>query len=180
MLEKDSLFWFCALAGSGMFAIQFILFLVGGDADDFDDGHSHDGSGHNFKWLSKQAITGFLMMFGWAGLTCKNELELSAVMSTLVAVGVGIGMMLITGSIFKIARKLKSSGSVFRIEDAVGKEASVYQKIPKGGVGKVTVSLSDISHEIDAIALNGEEIESFYPVHIVKKADDRTVIVAKK
>lgn len=172
MFEKDHLFWFCALAGSGMFLIQSVLFFVGADADDVDD-----GSSQNFKWLSKQAVTGFLMMFGWAGLTCKKELGYSAVSSTLIAAAAGALAMFITGSIFKLARKLRSSGTVFRIEEAIGKEAAVYQRIPKGGVGKISISLQDLTHEIDAISLNGEEVDSFAQVQVVKKADDRTVIV---
>jgi hypothetical protein len=175
MFENDRLFWFCALAGSGMFVIQFVMFFVGGDVDD-----AHDGSAHNFKWLSKQAITGFLMMFGWAGLTCKRELGYSTIESTVIGVGIGALMMVITGTIFKLARKLRSTGTVFKIEEAVGKEAAVYQRIPKGGVGKVSVSIQDLMHEIDAVSINGEEVDSFSQVHIVKKADDRTVVVAVK
>lgn len=172
MVYRDTLFWFCALAGSGMFLIQFALNFIGLDAEDGDQ-----GSTHNFKWLSKQAVTGFLMMFGWIGLACKKELGYSPYASTLIAVAAGIGAMLITGSIFKLTRKLRSSGTVFRIEEAVGKEASVYQRIPKGGVGKVSISLQDIAHELDAISLDGEEVASFSQVQVVKKADERTVVV---
>jgi len=155
-----------------MFLVQFLLNFVGADAED-----AEEGSSQNLKWLSKQAITGFLMMFGWIGLACKKELGFSAAAATGIAVAAGIVAMFITGSIFKIARKLRSSGTVFRIEEAVGKEAAVYQRIPKDGVGKITISLSDMTHELDAISLNGEEVPSFSPVQIVKKADERTVVV---
>ena len=155
-----------------MFLIQFLLYFVGADAEDLDD-----SSSHNFKWMSKQAATGFLMMFGWIGLACKKELGFSPPLSMAIAVAAGLGAMFITGSIFKMARKLRSSGTIFRIEEAVGKEASVYQQIPKKGIGKISISLQDITHEIDAIALNGEEISSFSQVQIVKKADERTVVV---
>lgn len=172
MFEKDYLFWFCALAGSGMFLIQFLLSFIGMDGEDADE-----SSSQNFKWLSKQAVTGFLMMFGWIGLACKKELNYSAPASTSLAVAAGIVAMFITGSIFKISRKLRSTGTVFRIEEAVGKEASVYQRIPKGGSGKITLSLRDLTHEIDAISLGGEEVNSFTQVQIIKKADERTVVV---
>lgn len=173
MFEKEILFWFCALSGSGLFLIQFILYFMGADAEDADE-----GSSQNFKWLSKQAITGFLMMFGWVGLACKKELGYSAIPSTLIAIAAGAVAMLITGLIFNLARKLRSTGTVFRIEEAIGKEASVYQRIPKGGSGKISISLRDITHEIDAISLNGEEVGSFTQVQIIKKADDRTLVVA--
>ena len=172
MFEKDHFFWFCALAGSGMFLIQFLLYFVGTDVDDFDD-----HSSQNFKWLSKQAVTGFLMMFGWVGLAAKKELGFSPPVSMALAIVAGVIAMLITGSIFKLARKLRSSGTVFRLEDAIGKEASVYQRIPKDGIGKVSLSLHEMTHEIDAVSLNGEEVSSFSPVQIIKKADEQTVVV---
>src|SRR5579872_2732155 len=163
MLAKDGLFWFCALAGSGMFLIQFLLYFVGADAED-------DSSSQNFKWISKQAITGFLMMFGWVGLACTKELDLTPLASTALAIAAGIVAMIITAAIFNLARKLRSTGTVFRLQDAVGKEASVYQRIPKGGSGKISLSLHDMTHEIDAISLNGEEVHSFTQVQIIKKA----------
>lgn len=147
-----------------MFLIQFILYFLGTDHDDLDD-----GSSQNFKWLSKQAITGFLMMFGWVGLAAKKELGYSPLLATAIAVAAGAVAMFVSGSIFKAARKLRSSGTVFRIDEAVGKEAAVYQRIPKGGVGKVTLSLQDLTHELDAISLNGEEVASFSQVQIIKK-----------
>ncbi len=172
MFEKDSLFWFCALAGSGMFLIQFLLYFSGADADDVDD-----HSAQHFKWLSKQAVTGFLMMFGWVGLACKRELGYAPLASTGWAIGAGLVVMLITGLVFRGARKLRSPGSVFRLEEVIGKEATVYQRIPKEGVGKISLSLHDMTHEVDAISLNGEEIASFSPVRVVKKTDERTVAI---
>lgn len=172
MFEKEFLFWFCALAGSGMFIIQFALYFMGADMDDPDH-----GSVHNFKWLSKQAVTGFLMMFGWIGLACKKELGFSAPVTAAIAIGAGTIAMLITGLIFKIARKLHSTGSVFSLEEAIGKKAFVYQQIPKEGSGKISVSIYGMTHEIDAVSLNGEEINSFTQVEIIKKADERTVVV---
>lgn len=170
MFERDDLFWFCALSGSGLFLIQFVLFFIGADTED-------DSSSQNFKWLSKQTITGFLMMFGWVGLACKRELGFSPLFSTAIAIGFGTLAMIVTAAIFNFARKLRSTGTVFRLQDAIGKEASVYQRIPKGSAGKISLSLHEMTHEIDAISLNGEEIDSFTQVQIIKKADDRTVVV---
>ena len=168
----DSLFWFCALTGSGLFLIQFLLTLIG----DLDN-ESH--SINDFKWLSKQAITGFLMMFGWVGLTCKKEFECTNLTSSFIGFLCGIVAMVITGFIFKMAGHLKSSGTVFCIDDAIGKEATIYQQILKGEKGKISLSLNGFTHEIDAISLD-EEIPSFTPVHIINKVDDQTLIVARK
>lgn len=167
-LSQDTFYWFSALAGSGMFIIQFLLTLFGiGDDQDVQ----------NFKWLTKQTVTGFLMFFGWVGLTCKREFAMSNISSAVCAVAGGLIAVVITAFIFKMAKKLRSPGAVFRIEDAIGKEAYVYQRIPKNGLGKISISLNDQTHEIDAMAMTHEEIASFTQVQIVKKMDDKILIV---
>lgn len=166
----NSLFWICALSGSALFALQFILNSLGAL-----DGGDGDSSG-DFKWLSKQAITGFIMMFGWIGLTCKKEFDFTGSGAFVLALVGGSIAMGITGFIFKMASKLHSSGTVFQIDEAVGKEAVVYQQIPHKGVGKISLSLQNFTHEIDAVSL-GEEIPSFTQVRIIKKADDKTLVV---
>jgi hypothetical protein len=85
---------------------------------------------------------------------------------------------LIIRSILKLAKKLSSSGSVYRIEEAIGKEGYVYLCIPKGGKGKISVSLQNFTHEIDAISHHAEDLPSFMRVKIIEKCDDTTVIVA--
>jgi hypothetical protein len=178
ILSKDNVFWFCALAGSGMFIIQFLLTLfgIGHDHDMIDDGHGHFDV-QNFKWITKQTLTGFLMFFGWTGLTCKREFAMSGTASAAWAAAGGFLAVFVTAFIFKMAKKLHSSGAVFNIEDAIGKEAFVYQRIPKDGIGKISISLHHHTHEIDAISMTHEEISSFTQVQIVKNMDDRIVAV---
>ena len=167
---KDSVFWVTAILGSGLCAIQMLLAFLGGDAEDGDTDFDT-----NFKWLSKQALTGFLMMFGWAGLTCRKEFAMSGMASAAIGVLAGIVAIIVTGIIFKMARKLRSPGTVFRLADAIGKEAQVYQRIPKGGMGRIMISLQNITHEVDAVS--EQEIESFALVQVVEKIDEKTVLV---
>jgi len=77
-----------------------------------------------------------------------------------------------------MAKKLHSPGNRFSVDDTIGKEAFVYQQITKNGIGKISLSLYDLTHEVDALSLNGEEIASFTQVKIIKKADERTVVVS--
>src|ERR1700722_8246555 len=87
LIKSGSIFLFCALAGSGMFLIQFITNIFGVvDHDNFDVSEAvsdnvhdtcHDSAdARKFKWLSIQTITGFLLMFGWTAVTCQNEFGL--------------------------------------------------------------------------------------------------------
>lgn len=176
----EPLLWFCALAGTGLFFIQFILSFLGADPhSEIEDGGLEIEAG-KFKWLSKQALTGFLLMFGWVGLTCRKEFACSLTISLFIACAAGIVAMFLIGWIFKMAKKLKSSGTVFKIEEAIGKEAMVYQRIPQGGMGKITLSLHNFTHEIDAISHAQEDLPSFILVRIIQIANDNTVVVVPK
>lgn len=181
LIKSGSIFWFCALAGTGMFFIQFIMNIFGvvdqGDAD-FPEAGQDSSDTRNFRWFSMQAITGFLMMFGWTAITCQNEFGLQNFPTIGISFSVGMLAALIIRSIFKLAKMLHSSGSTYRIEDAIGKEAYVYQAIPKDGIGKISVSLQHLTHEIDAISHDSEELSSFTRVKIIEKKDDNTVVVA--
>ncbi len=168
---KESLFWFCAAAGSGLFLVQFLLSFLGAEDED---------GGGNFKWLSKQALSGFLMMFGWVGLTCRKEFGTGNGVAIALGVMGGAFAMFVSAFLFKVARKLRSTGTVFQIEKAIGKEAVVYQRIPQDGVGKVTVSIEGIGHELDAISLDGKTLDSFSAVKIVKIENGQTAVVAPK
>lgn len=176
LFSKDSLYWFCALAGSGLFLIQFLLSILGANHDNLDHGHHHEGgSDLQFKWLSKQALTGFLMMFGWTGLTCKSEFGLQGPLSGAIAAMAGLAAFFVTGLIFKLARKLKSTGTIFRIEETIGKDAVVYQRIPKQGSGKISLVLHDHTYEIEAVSKIEEEIASFTQVQIISIEDGNIV-----
>lgn len=180
LIKSGSVFWFCALSGSGMFIIQFIINIFGGtDQDHFDaaDASSDSSDARKFKWLSMQAITGFLMMFGWTAITCQSEFGLKNTPTIGISIAAGILAALIIGSLFKYAKRLQSSGSSYRIEDAIGKEAYVYQSIPKDGIGKISISLQNFTHEIDAISHKSESLPSFTRVKIIDKKDGHTLVV---
>ena len=177
LISQNPVFWFCAIVGSGMFFIQIALNFFGGDSDCYADVDSSETDSGNFKWLSKQAIIGFVMMFGWTGLACIKEFELSRALCITISLSAGIITMFITGSLFGGAKKLVSSGNVFKIEDVIGKEGTVYQRIPKNGIGKISISFENLSYEIDAISLSNEEIDSFAKVQVIKKSDNETAVV---
>ena len=176
LISEDAFLWFCAIAGSGLFLIQFVLNFFGA----FDQSELSEGSDSgDFKWISKQAIIGFLMMFGWVALTSRKEFAFSGPISALFGFAGGLIAMFLTGLIFRSAKRLHSSGSIIKTEDAVGKEAIVYQRIPKGGVGKISVILNDLTCEIDAISDDESEVSSFDRVQVIRKADENTVVVVQ-
>lgn len=169
VVVKDWFFWFCALSGTILFLLQILFFHIGVDG--------HDDLDAEFKWLSKQAIAGFLALFGWIGLTCTRQFGLGVYPTLGWAFGGGVIAFFVTGLIFKGAGKLKSSGSVFSIDDIVGKMGQIYQQIPVEGMGKISVILHDLTYEVDAISSHGELLQSFTEVQIIKKVDEKTVMV---
>jgi len=178
LFEDFTFFWFCALAGTGLFFIQFLLNLSGfSDVDDLDGGSDDFGDGKKLKWLSIQAISGFLMMFGWTAITSQKEFDIQLFPAMGLSLATGLITVLITRFIFKTAKKLESRGNLYKIDEIIGKEAYVYQRIPKEGMGKISISLQQITHEINAISHNREELPSFTRVQILNKQDDTTVVV---
>lgn len=193
LINVDSIYWFCALVGSGMFLIQFMLNLFGmaghdsidvGEAgiadmsDQASDSVADASDMRKLKWLSIQAMTGFLMVFGWTALTCHHEFGLQNTTTIFISLSTGLLAGLIIRAIFKFAKRLHSPGCAFSIDDTIGKEAYVYQSIPKDGVGKISLSLHNFTHEIDAVAGHAEVIPAFMAVKIIEKHDDRTVVVS--
>jgi hypothetical protein len=94
-----------------------------------------------------------------------------------ISLAAGLFAALTIRSILKLMGKFRSSGTIYRIEDAIGKEGYVYQCIPKGGRGRISVSLHHFTHEIDAISHHHEDLSSFMRVKIIEKSDDSTVVV---
>jgi hypothetical protein len=174
LIDQDPLFWFSAVLGTGMFAGQLVLNLVGGWG--FEEMHEGSDTG-KFKWLSRQATTGFLMLFGWTALSCRREFGFETMASAGMGLLGGAVAVLATGLMFKMAKKLQSRGTMFQIDDAVGKEAVVYQEISQTQAGKISISLDQFVHEIDALSLIDELIPSFTRVQVVKKMDEKTVFV---
>lgn len=159
-----------------LFAVRLIMMVLGLASDDHESASDGDQDGH-FKLFTVHSLTGFAMMFGWVGLGCFKQTELGSVWSCLIALGAGIVMLFVTKSIFSMADKLTSKGSDFSIEEAIGKEAMVYQRIPAKGTGKIHVTVNNTLRELLAVSAKGEVIDSFLPVHIIRVLNDQTVEV---
>lgn len=164
------------------------MVIVGLDSDDFDDMEGDvevddldpDASQAAFKLLSIHSVTGFCMMFGWGGLTAYKQFGTGAVIATGVASVAGFATMYATAWLFKLASHMTARGAQFSLKDVVGKDATVYLKISKGGRGKIQVGVEGITRMIEAVSDDGSEIESFKVVQIMRAMDSSTVAVRRK
>lgn len=173
-LLSETFLFFCAFTGSGIYLIQFLLNLLGtAEANEENSG----ADAIKFQWLSRQAMSGFLMMFGLSALTCKKEFDLEATTTLMISLSIGLFAILTTNFIFYQARKLHSPGSVFNLDEAIGKQGYVYQSIPKDGAGKISIALQQMTAEVAAISHDNEEISSFTTIQVIRKIDDNVLVV---
>jgi hypothetical protein len=184
-------FWGAAIFGSVFFVLRVVLFIIGGfGADVPDDDLPADGgaaagehspeleaSDGAFKLLSLNSITGFIAMFGWAGLAAYSQYGLPFPAALLIAGAAGFFVLVITAVLFYFALKLKSPGAEFDIAQAAGAAAEVYLQISPSQTGKVSSVINGVKHEFDALSGNGETIPSFEKVTITGIIDSHTVAV---
>lgn len=170
----------CAVAGGAVLIGQtgLNLFGLGGDADvdpDVDVDEVEGADGLNF--LSMRALAGFLTFFGlvgWGGTAS----GWSSGVTLLAAFGAGSSVMVFVALMMRFFRRMASQGNV-EPQQAVGKSARVYLRIPphRSGKGKVVLLLQGRSVEFDAITA-GEGLPSGSECRVVGMATDSTFEVA--
>jgi hypothetical protein len=171
------------------FVLRVVLFVVGGfgadtpgDEPALDDDPVHlahsqelEASDGAFKLLSLNSVTGFIAMFGWAGLAAYSQYALPFSVALIIAGLSGFGVLFVTAALFYFAMKLKSPGAEFDISRALGSTAEVYLRISPHGTGKISFVVNGTKHECDAVS--GETIQSFEKVTITGVVDSHTVAV---
>ncbi len=185
-------FAICAIVGGILFCFRLVLMFLGGDADGADgaDGFDLDveaadadalgdlsDSDVSFKLLSLQSVTAFLTMFGlvgWAMLAHGNYHPVIPIISGILA---GLAMIWVMGKIFQFAYSMQSSGTL-NLQNAVGKEGSVYLTIKPNESGKVQVTVQNRMMILDAVAEVEGEIHTGQPVRVVKIVAGKLVVEA--
>lgn len=184
LTQVERSFFYIALAGTVFFLLQSLftfldlgdVFESDGDYDgDIDSEMSFMGISIPFNLFSLRGIIAFVMMFGWMGFALART-NLHIVLVFLFAFIAGFVMMAIIGGIYYAASKLKDSGNV-NLQDAIGKEAHVYLRIPEKqqGVGKVHIVLNGALKELDALT-EGETLQSGETVKVKALLNDKLVV----
>ncbi len=175
-----NLYWILAVIGTTLFGLRMSLMLLGGfidfHHDDGHHGHTHDTSS-SLKIITLHSLSGFCMMFGWAGLAASEQLGLSNGYSLLIACISGFVVMICAAFLFKCAQKLEASGAHFAIQQTLGKTGMVYHAIPAHGLGKIHINVHGITRELLAQSLTNESIESFEAIKVINIIDQETVLV---
>ncbi len=174
----ENLFLICAIFGSTVIVLQFVLMLLGFghegghdlDAGGHDLGHDYDGhdgsvldtdtdqniahhqsfSNWLFGLLSVRSVITFMAFFGLAGMAARSA-EWTNLQTIVVAIAVGGAAVVLMNQIFRAIFRLRADGTV-RIDHAVGLPATVYLGIPGEGRGwgKIQLMLQNRTMEYEA------------------------------
>ncbi len=176
--SAHQVFWFIAVIFSVLFFIQFILLLIGFDADGTDFDHSGDivSFDHEFSALSVRSIIAFFTFFGWTGvLTLGNNLSvwLAVLLSSIAGL---TAMFMVAYMIYKFAQ-LEQSGTL-NLYNALDKPGEVYLTIPAQGqgIGKVHLLVEGRIRELDAVT-QGESLKTGTPIKVIDIMDGNVLKV---
>ncbi|MCB1135165.1 MAG: hypothetical protein KDK78_02750 [Chlamydiia bacterium] len=172
--STDAIFWLTALLGTGLF-IPKIFF--GGLTDSADCVDCNGGTDLSFSIFSMHSLSGFFMMFGWAGLAASKQFDLSDLLALLIAFAGGLCMLGCMALIFRAASKMTSPGAVYELKDTIGQRATVYLQIPATGRGLIQLDIAGLTRDVEAVSESGSLIPSFCDVEVVAVQDPRTVRV---
>jgi membrane protein implicated in regulation of membrane protease activity len=174
--------WFTvpALIGTAFFLLRTLSMFVGGDATvDADFDVDVDDSSTSFKILSLQAISSFLMGFGWGGLGAYRGGGWPVATSVAFAAVCGAAMVWVLAKMLTAVYRLQSSGNV-PMYHALEAEGTVYAGIPAAGAGtgRVRVVIDDREIYYRAVS-DGGELARNENVRVVAVNDDNSVTVTK-
>lgn len=164
----NALFTICAGIGAGLFLYQVFLLIVGQDGlvdcECVSEGLPDD-TDISFTFLNIQTVTSFIMMFGMSGLVYRLTFSWRLHYAVPLALITGAICMYLIFKLYQQLLNLQSNG-IISLENAVGKEGTVYLRIPEDGVGKVTINLQGRLVECEAVSHDHSEISYGQPIKV--------------
>jgi membrane protein implicated in regulation of membrane protease activity len=179
----EKIFLACAVFGTLLFVVKFVLQLVGGHGGGdvgIDVGNAdvvHADADVSFKLLSLQGLTAFFVMFGLVGFALARGSGAHEGVSFAGAFAAGLATTWLIGKIFSFTMRLQSSGTLDNSR-AVLEAGTVYLTIPAAGVGKVQVTIAGRLREFEAVCSSGEELKTGTPVRVLQ-VNGSTLVVEK-
>lgn len=184
MSGLDLAFKVCAVFGGALFVVRLVLqFFTGMDGSDadapVDGGADISGTDASFRLLSMQGITAFFMIFGLAGLALLQS-GVGPMPAVIGAVVGGSIAVWVVAKIFTGMKKLQSGGGTLNLQNAVGREGTVYLTIPANGAGKVSVVVQNRLGEFEATSESGEELKTGTSIRVVGVTGDKVLVVVRQ
>lgn len=171
----EKIFWFIALLFSVLFIIQTVMSFAGGDGDEaFGDADAsiEEDTGIGYGFLTIKNFIAFFTIFGWTGVALSGS-GMGKVWILIFSVIAGCLVVAMMVFLMNSMSKLKESGTL-KMENAVGKTATVYLLIPanRKGVGKVIVTVQGAMRELNAVTNDEVDITTGSLVKVTEIAGD--------
>ena len=112
----------------------------------YDPGPAHEAG---LRILTVRGVVAFLAICGWVGVAAL-DMGAGPILSSVLAVVAGLAAMILVAVALRFSLKLQQSGNL-DLKNAVGLTGEVYVPIPRGGKGKVTLTVQDRFLELDAV-----------------------------
>ena len=138
----DVLFAACAIIGTILFLLYFMLVMLTGAADGMLEVAGFDfemDAAGVFHMFTLQGLLSFVMMFGIFGLAVSQSGEnTNAVLAVLAGTAAGTASMYMVAKVFQAMQSLESDGTVVH-NKALGARGTVYRRIDPNKPGQVQV-----------------------------------------
>lgn len=138
----DVLFAACAIIGTILFLLYFMLVMLTGAADGMLEVAGFDfemDAAGVFHMFTLQGLLSFVMMFGIFGLAVSQSGEnTNAVLAVLAGTAAGTASMYVVAKVFQAMQSLESDGTVVH-NKALGARGTVYRRIDPNQPGQVQV-----------------------------------------
>lgn len=177
-----------------LFGIHGDSFDGGVDSTDFDmGGHDVDAGIHGdtdmfnheplsalsgLKLFTLRGVLAFLAVGGW--VTFILDPYMNGYLAGLFGILAGLAAAFLLAYTFRQIFRLESEGNL-KYDNAIGKPASVYIKIPakRLGKGKITMTVQERFVEVDAITDEETPILFQEPVEVIGLENESTLIVKR-
>jgi hypothetical protein len=177
-----------AVTASVIMLIFLLLMIIGVDDTDFDgiDGPDIDVINDEpligfsgLRILTLRGILVLISMGAWTSFLLEPIMHWA--LAILVGILVGAVSALLVALAFKASLKLESIGNL-DYKNAIGKDATVYIRVPKNrlGKGKITFTMQERFVEVDAITEDKEDLMPKTSVVITDVIDETTLKVTLK
>jgi hypothetical protein len=168
---------------TAFFVLRIILLFVGADFGDTDmpSDLADAASAADFKIFTLLTAIVTVMVGSWLGLVLikLDTITIATPIALIVSYAVGFVAAIGVGYAIFSLRKLEHDGTLrdFRAE---GLKGTCYVSIPEAGKGKgqVQITINGRLRTFDAVS-DGPAIESFKPVVVMARVDDKTLRVCQ-
>ncbi len=142
------------------------------DADDVSHETVHDDG---LRPLTLRGIIALLSVGSWTGIALLDA-GVGETVSLLLAAAAGVAALFAVALLMRLAARMQQDGTLDP-RNAVGKEGTVYLRIPEQGCGKVTVIVQERAAEFEARSRSGEIIPTGSRIRVVASAGDGSLTV---